>query len=165
MMQVQEELAIVRILIRTSEERIMIDYRALLPGGLRVRKSERKVKRASGFLAFDARRTLAPPRPRAMRSRKLFHSRLNRNSAPTCRGRDGAKKESRLMDRIRALGLNETTTTQLFMIIDNTMAKFAALREDYRVHSGLRNAVALGILDIVSDGKGISSRLNTMRSS
>jgi hypothetical protein len=69
------------------------------------------------------------------------------------------------MDRIRALGLNETTTTQLFMIIDNTMAKFAALREDYRVHSGLRNAVALGILDIVSDGKGISSRLNTMRSS
>ena len=57
------------------------------------------------------------------------------------------------MDRIRALGLDETTTTQLFMIFDNTMAKFAALREDYRVHFGLRNAVALGILDIVSDGE------------
>jgi hypothetical protein len=33
------------------------------------------------------------------------------------------------------------------------MAKFAALREDFRVHSGLRNAVALGILDIVSGGE------------
>jgi hypothetical protein len=57
------------------------------------------------------------------------------------------------MDRVRALGLDEETTQQLFTIFDSTMGKFAALREDYRVHSGLRNAVALGILEIVSRGE------------
>jgi hypothetical protein len=57
------------------------------------------------------------------------------------------------MDRVRALGLGEETTQQLFTIFDSTMAKFAALREEHRVHSGLRNAVALGILEIVSAGE------------
>jgi hypothetical protein len=57
------------------------------------------------------------------------------------------------MDRIRALGLDETTTTQLFAIFNSTMAKFSALREDYRAHAGLRDAVAQGILDIVSRGE------------
>ena len=57
------------------------------------------------------------------------------------------------MDRVRALGLDETTTQHLFFFFYSTMAKFAALREDYRVHSGLRDAVALGILEIVSRGE------------
>jgi hypothetical protein len=57
------------------------------------------------------------------------------------------------MDRILELGLNEETTQQLFTIFDSTMAKFAAQRENYSVHSGLRNAVALGILEIVSQGE------------
>lgn len=57
------------------------------------------------------------------------------------------------MHRVRALGLDDATTTQLFTIFDRTMAKFAAVREEYGLHDGLRNAVALGILNIGSNGE------------
>lgn len=57
------------------------------------------------------------------------------------------------MQRVRALGLDETTTQQIFEIFDAVMASFAVVRKDYGSHEGLRNVVAVAIFDIVSSGE------------
>ena len=57
------------------------------------------------------------------------------------------------MHRVRALGLDDATTQQLFEIFDRVMSEFAAVRREYGSHEGLRNFVAVAMVDMLRDGE------------
>ena len=57
------------------------------------------------------------------------------------------------MHRVRDLGLDDTTTQQCFEIFGRVMSDFAAQREEYASHAGLRNVVAVAILEMAQDGE------------
>jgi hypothetical protein len=57
------------------------------------------------------------------------------------------------MQRVQALGLDASTTQELFDLYDRVMSEFAAVRVDFSLHEGLRNTVAVAILEMVQDGE------------